>query len=279
MRDVAGIALGLLGAGSASLPWTHGLLVDREPELPAEVLDVVEDPEPEPIVIPDWVHERPGDLYGGLRFDLEVQRRQLAEWSSEEDVRTAARGLLVSYLPHLMRGWSGTGYSYSGTSQEPGKGRIACGYFVSTVLQHAGFGVDRVDLARQPSEQIIRSLVPDEEITRFSRVSRQTVVDKVRADGPGVYIVGLDTHVGFLVHEGGEEVTFCHSTRRDWLGVVCEEAVTSPSLRSRYTVLGALGHEVMLDAWLAGDTIPTAHKHEAQELFASVEDSDVISPM
>jgi hypothetical protein len=44
------------------------------------------------------------------------------------------------------------------TSETPGRGEIACGYFVSTVLRDAGFGVERVRLAQQASERIVRTL-------------------------------------------------------------------------------------------------------------------------
>lgn len=252
----------LVGAGAASLPWTHGWLV--EPSVAsAHLVEVLEAPPP-----PAWVHDRPTDPYGGLQFDLEIQRQTLAEWSAEEDVHRAAQGLIDTYLPHLMRGWAGTGYSYSGTSEVPGEGKIACGYYVSTVLRDAGFDVDRVELARQASEQIVRTLVPDHAIQRFSWATRRQVVHEVVEQGPGVYIVGLDTHVGFLVNEAGQ-VTFCHSTQRGDMGVVCEHASSSPSLKSRYTVLGALRHATMVDAWLDGDRLPTAQKGQPQALFGT----------
>lgn len=273
-RDAFGLVLAVVGMATASLPWTHPWFAADVGEAPAGVQPVLAAALPP--LVPAWVYDRPLDRYGALQFDLDIQRQTLAEWSAEEDVRTAARGLLDNYLPHLMRGWKGTRYSYSGTSQQPGKGKIACGYYVSTVLRHAGFDVDRVGLARQPAEQILRTLVPDEQIRRFSWASRSTVVGHVIDRGPGVYIVGLDTHVGFLVNEA-DQVTFCHSTQRDNIGVICEDAVTSPSLKSRYTVVGALRHEAMLDAWLAGDALPTARKGHAQPLFDMIASAELPS--
>jgi hypothetical protein len=245
------------------------------PEPPAPVIpkeriaELLAPPPPRPAVPP-----RPKNAYDALKYDIELERTRFAQRRAYgEQVDDALLATLNARLTELMDTWKGTRWSYSGTTQVPKKGKIACGYFVSTVLEHAGFVVDRVDLARQPSEQIVRTLVPDPEIERFSRVSRDYVADRVLAQGDGVYIVGLDTHVGFLVNAPGtkknERVTFCHSTRRDRkAGVVCEEARTSPSLKSRYTVLGKLGAPMLVEAWLAETPLPTARKHQPQPLMS-----------
>jgi len=239
------------GTGPASA--TARVAVELFVPVPRRVEVPVADPGP-----------RPDDHYDGRRFDLARQREALAAWQRDgEPVRGLARDILADSLPVLLEAWVGTRYSYSGTSQVPGEGRIACGYYVSTVLEHAGFSLDRVEVARQASEQIIRTFVPDDEIERFYGRQREAVVASVAAQGPGAYLVGLDTHVGFLLNDG-DDVTFCHSTRRRRQGVVCEEAVTSPSLKSRYTVLGRLDNDVAVDHWIDGARFVTARKHVRQ---------------
>lgn len=209
---------------------------------------------------------RPVDPYLAQRHDLDGIRQDLAgQLDRGTDVEAAARTALATYLPGLMESWVGTRYSYSGTSQVPRKGRIACGYYVSTVLEHAGFDLDRVEVARQASEQIIRTVVPEADIDRFRRASRKEVVAAVEDRGPGVYVVGLDTHVGFLLNDGTDApVRFCHSTRRRKQGVICETAVDSPSLKSRYTVLGRLDNAVAIDSWLQGHRFATAQRGQPQ---------------
>jgi hypothetical protein len=234
-------------------------VVEEEPE----ILEVEVTRAPPLVPIPP---ARPKDPYLGLRFDIEQERLALARRrAAGEDVTDDALAVMVKRLPQLIDSWKGTRWSYSGTTQVPKKGAIACGYFVSTVLEHAGFEVDRVDLARQASEQMIRSVVPDPQIERFHRSSREQVVKRVEQMGHGIYIVGLDTHVGFIVHEPGKKVNFCHSTRRNGkAGVVCEVATSSLSMKSRYTVLGKLGDPALLDAWLAEVDLPSARKHQPQ---------------
>lgn len=222
--------------------------------------DLVPPAEPDPVVVDPG--PRPDEDYLGLRFDLERQREALVAHRHDGlPVDQLARSVLTTTLPPMMEAWVGTRYSYSGTSQVPGEGRIACGYYVSTVLEHAGFSLDRVEVARQASEQIIRTIVPDPEIRRFrGRDRRKKVVAAVESEGPGLWVVGLDTHVGFLINDGERDVRFCHSTRRKRQGVVCEDAVSSPSLKSRYTVLGRLDNPTVIDHWLDGDRLVTARR-------------------
>ena len=51
--------------------------------------------------------------------------------------------------------WNGTPWSFSGTAAAPGRAPIACGYFVSTALEHAGLAVERRRLAQQAAEHIV----------------------------------------------------------------------------------------------------------------------------
>lgn len=45
--------------------------------------------------------------------------------------------------------WYGTPWDFNGTTEQPGTGAIACGYFVTTVLRDAGVQLERVRLAQQ----------------------------------------------------------------------------------------------------------------------------------
>lgn len=234
---------------------------DIPEEIVVENVDVVHAPQLVPIPPP-----RPKDPYLALRYDIEQELLALARRKEAgESVHDDALALLDKRLPEVIEKWKGTRWSYSGTTQTPKQGKIACGYFVTTVLEHAGFEVDRVDLARQASEQILRSVIPDSEISRLHNVSRDYVVKQIEKEGYGVYLVGLDTHIGFLLNTPKQPVRFCHSTRRDRkAGVVCEVARTSPSLKSRYTVVGKLGEPGLLEAWLEGEDLPTARKLQPQ---------------
>lgn len=264
---LVGLAATSYSASSSFSDWI-GPAIGYAGLLPSDPVVGFEDLVPLPEPPPTFAQPgpRPDDPYLGLRYDLARQREALIARRYEAldadvaSVDELARGVLADALPGMLEAWVGTRYSYSGTSQVPGKGRIACGYYVSTVLEHAGFSLDRVEVARQASEQIIRTVVPDRDVQRFYRSPREEVVGAVEAEGPSVWLVGLDTHVGFLLNDGENEVRFCHSTRRRRKGVVCEEAVSSPSLKSRYTVLGRLDNPTAVDHWLDGARFVTARR-------------------
>ena len=100
------------------------------------------------------------------------------------------------------------------------------------------------------------TLVPESRIARFRRVSLDRFVHEVARRGDGLYVVGLDRHVGFLVVEGGD--VFFHHASSSAGAVVRERALVSGALaRSSYRVVGKLFDDALVDAWLTGRPIPT----------------------
>src|SRR6185503_11864345 len=125
------------------------------------------------------------------------------------------------------------------------------GYFVSTVLRDAGWRVERVRLAQQASENIILSLTSAPHIKRFRRVAISDFIKAVEEWGPGVYVVGLDIHVGFIVNTGSG-VYFIHSSYVEPRMVVQENASESRILMaSEYRVLGKIvADDLLIEKWL-----------------------------
>lgn len=150
-------------------------------------------------------------------------------------------------FPH----WYDTKYDFYGTTETPGKGKIACGYFVTTVLRDVGVPIERIKMAQAASEKMIKTMVDENKIQRFRRVPIKKFIYAVEDMGEGLYVVGLDTHAGFILYDG-EEVRFIHSTGRKEKRVINEKAVTSPSLiRSKYRVVGKItGDEDFVKRWL-----------------------------
>lgn len=165
---------------------------------------------------------------------------------------TARRAIVQDLFPP----WYGTTWDFHGTSQTPGEGTIACGYFVSTVLRDAGFKVERYRLAQQASEKIVQTLAPEAAIRRFRGTSPEAMIEELRGGDDGLFVVGFDYHVGFVVKEG-DTVSFCHSSWVGAGGVVCEDPATTAAWYSTYYVVGRLLDDSLLIAWLEGAAIPT----------------------
>lgn len=203
-----------------------------------------------------------------LRKDLEQWRLTYAErhrnartTEAKKAVLADARKLLEFNLPELMRCWIGTPWDFNGTAKEPGGGKIACGYFVSTVLEGAGFRVQRISLAQQPSQNILRTFVPQSEMQIRTGVPYKTYRAEITRNRPGIYIVGLDTHVGFVVvpENNGADFRFIHSSGSKPWYVVEEKADQAHVLaNSKYRVIGNLtASDALIRSWLNGEKFRT----------------------
>lgn len=189
--------------------------------------------------------------------DIRAEANQSKRHAAALGVNDQAALLYRAVFRQLAPNWYGTRWSFNGHTELPQNGSIACGYFVSTLLRDAGLKVQRVKLAQQPSEWIIQSLVGEKYIKRFRRQSLPAFVESVRVWGKGLYVVGLDNHTGFVVHDGNR-IWFVHASYLAPYQVVREPALSSAALAaSHYRVLGKLADPVLLQAWVDDRPIDT----------------------
>ena len=175
-------------------------------------------------------------------------------------VLARARTFLVEALrDRLAPAWFGTPWEFHGTTETPGEGAIACGYLVSTLLRDAGFAVERVRLAQQASELIVRTLSPERDIRRFRSATQAEDAEATRERGDGAYVVGLDYHVGLLVIREGK-AEFCHSAYLGPAVVTCEPAAGSAGMASSYHVVGPVTSDATVARWLGGEPFPTRRR-------------------
>ncbi len=219
-------------------------------------------------------HNKPDpERYEALKTDLAELRKEFAYsyQSSEGDetrqlVLEDTRKLLETVLPEMMRCWLGTPWDFNGISETPGEGNIACGYFVSTILRDAGFSVSRIKLAQQPSQHILHTFVSPDTTTRLVGKSYQTFLDDLALRPSGIYIVGLDTHVGFILNQPENKenpLRFIHSSGA-WPAkkVVDESAQQAKVLKtSNYRIYGNVTTSPeSLDKWLMGASFEIASR-------------------
>jgi hypothetical protein len=197
--------------------------------------------------------------YESIRTRLESQRTELAKSLDTDRPRTIARARLVlveAMRDEILPAWNGTAWAMNGTSQVPHEGSIACGYFVSTALLHAGFHVERAKLGQQAATHITKSLVTLEPIWHSSDQPIVDFVAKLRKGGDGIYLVGLDNHVGFVIVDG--DATWFHHAGPGSDGVRREPAETASFLStSRYREAAKLFDDALVEKWLRGAAIAT----------------------
>ena len=211
------------------------------------------------------VTKRPGsfslDEYPEEKNTIDLERHRLSALFKEAETGTSRTRILNTageYLQkviadELLPYWYGTPWDFNGITETPGEGKIACGYLVTTILRDAGLRLQRYKLAQQTSETMIKSLVSDENIMRFSDYTITNFVGTLIDSGSGIYIVGLDCHTGFIQVKG-DEVLFIHSSYLEPRMVIRERAIKSPILKSsRYRITGKITDDMhFLEGWLEG---------------------------
>lgn len=124
--------------------------------------------------------------------------------------------------------WIGTKWDFNGVSRVLREGTIACGYFVTTVLEDIGFKLNRIKLSQQASSVMITSLCAN--VKRFSTLS-DLKKHLLTSQKNNIFIVGLDFHTGFILKEN-EQLYFFHSNYIGRQGVIKELVDDSRALQS-----------------------------------------------
>lgn len=157
-------------------------------------------------------------------------------------------------MPH----WYGTPWDFNGHTNSPNDGEIACGYFVSTILKHLDFKVNRYKMAQQAGLNIAIALQPKSKLKTYSNVTFKVLKTKLNhVYKNGIYFVGLDNHVGYVLIKD-KELYFLHSSYCD-NKVVIELAKTSPCFQSNMYVFAEITtNKTLVKKWILGKqlTIP-----------------------
>jgi hypothetical protein len=206
-----------------------------------------------------WAAPAGADRYQEAVRRVEQRRARLAErWRGTDD-RAALVGptaaVIQAEVGRLARQWLGTRWGLGAPqTRTPGAGKINCGTFVGTVLRDAGFVVDVEHLQRQPSQLIIASFVGAGRTRKWSNAPMDRFLADLRRMGPGLYIIGLDFHVGFLL-QTDDDVRFVHASYLTRTVVDEPAALAQPISDSKYRVVGKILDRGNVRDWLEGNRI------------------------
>ena len=161
---------------------------------------------------------------------------------SETDTETCIMSRFETLYPY----WLGTKWNFNGITETPGEGSIACGYFVTTMVRDMHFDIPRVKLAQGASEEMIVALVDKTKIKRYNGKENGLMLDYIEEKGRNLYIVGLDNHTGFVLHDG-TDIWFIHSSGAFPFCVIKEKIKNADVLMdSKYKVLGCLSESAVI---------------------------------
>jgi len=184
------------------------------------------------------------------KFELDTIKILRESLTQERDLKKLKRLFVKNISRKIFPYWYGTKWDFNGTTQKPQEGAIACGYFVTTTLLHMGVRINRVKMAQCASEEMIRSLTTKKNIYHLSGLSLIEFEKKLIQLGPGLYIIGLDNHTGYiLISEEGN--FFIHASGWFPFKVVKDKLSESKVIgRSKYRVVGRISDdEQFLKNW------------------------------
>lgn len=181
-----------------------------------------------------------------FRKEYEAHKR---DKQKQETILTEAQRYLLENINEYFKAWYNTPWTFHGHSQTPQKGSIACGYFITTTLRDIGFNIPRVKWAQQASEYLIKKLSTD--IKRFQKKPMRDIIDYISSTGEGLYIVGLDCHVGYIYYQDGK-MSFVHANYyKPQIGVMNEPLTGhNPLNNSKYRVIGKIFEKEMVLNWI-----------------------------
>jgi hypothetical protein len=201
----------------------------------------------------------------GHRQELS-QRYRRAPPRARAAILGEARAVVVAAIvDELFPAWMGTPWglgpqSNASRPHQPGK-VVGCSYFVTAVLENAGLELEsRARFAQAPSLWIERALLPyGGQVHRFGSVEPARLRQQIAALGDGLYVVGLDYHVGFLVVRG-PDVRIVHASYFPPQAVVSEPVEASAAIAGSrpkgYWVSPLFRDDRLVDLWLRRAAVP-----------------------
>ncbi|WP_299903007.1 hypothetical protein [uncultured Aquimarina sp.] len=189
--------------------------------------------------------------YQEIKNNIKQQKANYTKSSTNSLSTLFKSSLLHRILPH----WEGTEWSFEGHTSIPKKGKIACGYFVSTTLKHIGVNLNRYKLAQQSPFLEAKSLALDSDPIEISENSVNENITKIRKNlKEGIHFIGFDSsHVGYILKEN-EQLYLIHSNYIDSKGVEIEKIENSIVFASydKFYLSELSTNENFLKHWIQG---------------------------
>lgn len=187
------------------------------------------------------------------RYSINCIYTQANDTIRQQIIKQTRKYLLTMIRDSLIPYWYGTPWDFYGTTRIPRQGKIACGYFVTTILNDVGFRVP-IKWAQLASEEMILKFSPYK-VKRFKNQPLADVENYLLKQGEGLYLTGLDCHVGFLYVQNNS-VSFIHSNYYfPDTGVMSESITTNNPFRySKYRVISKLFSDPMVDNWIRSES-------------------------
>ncbi len=204
--------------------------------------------------------------YTTTKQEIRQQKEKLLNWyNKQEDKEKALDSVQKAFTQKLVNSiipyWYGTKWDFNGHTATPKIGVIACGYFVSTTLSHMGVNINRYRMAQQSALSEVKTIQKEQQpfhyIQKSDSIEYNKLIKQLKKDlREGLYVVGLDNHVGYL-HKSNGNIYFIHSNYMDPVAVVKENIENSSAFANSYDYyIGNITHNnQFIMKWLKGEKI------------------------
>lgn len=157
--------------------------------------------------------------------------------------------LVDKIIPH----WYGTPWSFGGHTAVPNRGKIACGYFISTTLRDMGIKLNRYKLAQKSPIDEAKVISCGSEIYSVVQDSPEKAFEEIdRLTQEGLHFIGFDMgHVGYLLKTGG--VLFLIHSNYLSPGSVCIEPLKESRVFksfSKFHLVDISSNDTLIQLWL-----------------------------
>ena len=199
--------------------------------------------------------------YGTVKNKIENERLNLNSKKLSTD--SLSNLFKFSLVNRIIPYWEGTEWSFEGHTSTPRKGKIACGYFVSTTLKDLGVNLNRYRLAQQSPINEANSLALNTKVVEISENSKEENISKINSTlKDGIHFIGFDSsHVGYILKQKGQ-LYLIHSNYIDNKGVEIEKIELSDVFASynSYYLAELSTNEMLLKSWMNGNEIKVINK-------------------
>ncbi len=204
------------------------------------------------------INFKPKGNYTSITNKIKVDRNYFKseyQTNPSKAIDSASKYLYSKLINDIVPHWYGTPWDFNGHTNIPNNGEIACGYFVSTTLKHLGFNLNRYKMAQAAGLNEAKLLQPKSELKIYSGLSFEVLKQKLnKVYSEGIYFVGLDNHVGYVLIKD-KELYFLHSSYCDDK-VVIELAETAPSFGSNLYVFAEITtNKKLIKSWILSERL------------------------
>lgn len=168
---------------------------------------------------------RPVIPYQSFIADCKQQVTTLQKQHKQAELQDYIYSIVSNKMPAY---WHGTTWDFNGTTRKAGEESIACGYFITTILEDIGLKINRNKMAQEPSSVLIKATC-----NKIKTYATMEQLKQYLSNVPShtILLAGLDFHTGFIIKEN-DSAYFFHSNYIAKQGVVKEPVETSRALNA-----------------------------------------------